>query len=71
MAEQIVEHNTITGKTIMREMNDVEHAQWQKDNNAAIVNANNLKEHATTRASALTKLAALGLTDEEITALVG
>jgi hypothetical protein len=28
-------------------------------------------EHATTRASALTKLAALGLTDEEITALVG
>jgi hypothetical protein len=55
----------------VREMTNVEHKQWLADcaaSEAAAVTADQL---AAVRVSALNKLKALGLTDDEITALVG
>ena len=54
-----------------REMTDAEYAQWQTDNEAHAAQAAAVEAKAVARASALTKLVDLGLTDDEIAALVG
>lgn len=55
----------------VRAMTDDEYAQWQKDAADAEAAAAAADDLARARASALAKLAALGLTDDEIKALVG
>jgi hypothetical protein len=55
----------------VREMTDAEHAQWQTDNAAHAAKAAAVEAQAAVRASALAKLAKLGLTNDEIAALVG
>jgi hypothetical protein len=55
----------------VREMTNAEYAQWQTDNEAHATEAAAVEAQAAARASALAKLAALGLTDAEIAALVG
>ena len=52
-------------------MNDAEYAQYQQDIAAAEVERLEIEKANAARASALAKLAALGLTDAEITALLG
>ena len=62
------------GNTV-REMTDAEYAQWQADVADAAAKeqaaADAKADAAAARASALAKLAELGLTPDEITALVG
>jgi hypothetical protein len=55
----------------VREMTDAEYAQWQTDNAAQAAQAAAIEAQAAARASALAKLADLGLTNDEISALVG
>jgi hypothetical protein len=55
----------------VRLMNDDEFAQWQKDAADAEAAAAAADDLARARASAIAKLAALGLTDDEINAVVG
>jgi hypothetical protein len=55
----------------VREMTDAEYAQWQTDNEAHAAQAATVEAQAAARASALAKLAELGLTNDEIAALVG
>jgi len=62
---------TIFDGTEPREMTDAEHAQWQADNAAQAAQAATVEAKAAARSSALAKLAGLGLTDDEIVALVG
>ena len=57
--------------TTSRPMTDAEYAQWQTDNAAQAAQAATVKAKAAARSSALAKLAGLGLTDDEIAALVG
>ena len=54
----------------VREMTDAEFAQWQLDQQEADAAAVAAATKAAERASALTKLAALGLTEPEIAALL-
>ena len=54
----------------VREMTDAEHDQWQADAKAQTQYAAQVTAKADARASALAKLAALGLTEAEIAALV-
>ncbi len=64
-------HDTATGKVIDREMTDAEYVAWQAQQaqNEALLQAETAKQAA--RQTALNKLAALGLTADEIKALVG
>lgn len=57
--------------TELREMNDAEYAQWQLDIEAMRVTQAAMAAVEAARESALGKLAALGLTADEIAALVG
>ena len=52
-------------------MTDAEYAQWETDNETHAAQAAAVEAQAAARASALTKLADLGLTNDEISALVG
>lgn len=54
-----------------REMNDDEYAQWQADKQVHEAAAAAADAKAVALASARSKLAALGLSDAEIAALVG
>ena len=58
------------GNTV-REMTDAEHAQHKKDAADAAAQQQAATDKAAARASALAKLAGLGLTDDEISAFVG
>jgi hypothetical protein len=58
------------GDTV-RNMTDEELAQWETDKEAHAAQAAAVEAQAAARASALTKLADLGLTNDEISALVG
>ena len=60
-----------TGEIVDREMSVAEYAQWQADNETAAAQAAAVEAKAAARVSALAKLSALGLTDDEISALVG
>jgi len=55
----------------VREMTDAEYAQWQIDEKARVDHAAAVAAKEQARLSALAKLADLGLTDNEIKALVG
>lgn len=55
----------------VREMTDAEYAQWQLDAIERVALEKKLQEAQKTRASALAKLAALGLTEAEVAALLG
>jgi len=55
----------------IRNMTDAEYAQWETDNETHAAQAAAVEAQAAARASALTKLADLGLTNDEISALVG
>jgi hypothetical protein len=68
---KIADHNTATDEVIVREMTDAEFAQYKLD--VAIAQAENEKFIANVAAkeSALTKLAALGLTEDEAKAILG
>ena len=55
----------------VREMTDAEYAQWQADAAVAAAQEQAGADAADARASALTKLKVLGLTDDEIAALIG
>ena len=62
--------NTFDG-TQIREMTDAEFAQWQNDAAQAAAKIKAADDASKARASALAKLADLGLTETEIKALVG
>ena len=55
----------------VREMTADEHEQWQADNEAHAAAAAAADDKAAAIASARAKLAALGLTDVEVAALLG
>ena len=70
----VTEVNATTGESVTREMTDIEFEQWEKDsieseNHHIEIEAQN-EAKAAAKASALAKLAALGLTEEESQALV-
>ena len=60
-----------TNSEIVRPMTDAEIAQRELDEQNAAIYLAALEAQAATRASALAKLAGLGLTPDEIAALVG
>jgi len=64
---KIVEHNAETGEIIEREMNSAEIAQWKLDVETAKIEA---EAKATKAAEKAAVLAKLGLTTEEVAALL-
>jgi hypothetical protein len=70
---KITEHDAITGETIEREATPEEEAQFAQD--VALITmqkkeeADLIKAQEVAKASAIAKLAALGLTPEEISAI--
>ena len=63
--------NCTTGEETVRDMTDAEIEQRKLDAAAAKEHKAAIDAQAAARESALAKLAALGLTDDEIAALVG
>jgi len=55
----------------VREMTDAEYAQWQTDAANAATQAAVIEAKTVARSSALEKLKALGLTDAEVSAILG
>ena len=55
----------------VREMTDAEYAQWQADNAEIAARQQAVIDAAAARVRAIAKLANLGLTNDEIAALVG
>jgi len=55
----------------VREMTDAEYAQWQADNAEIAARQQAVIDAAAARVRAIGKLANLGLTNDEIAALVG
>lgn len=55
----------------VREMTDAEYAQWQADAAVAAAQQQAAADAAAARASAIAKLAALGLTEAEVNAIIG
>ena len=72
---KITIHDAITKQTVTRDMNSAELAQWEADqvaNDARAKAESDAKAaHDAKVLSAKNKLKALGLTDAEVTALVG
>ena len=66
----IMEHDAITGETIERPMTSAELAQKELDNAAAQAEAGTVDAQEAARESGRAKLKALGLTDDEIAALI-
>jgi uncharacterized protein YggE len=62
-------HNVETGEIIEREMNDIEFAQYQKDKAEAEARKAQAQAKAEAKEAAQAKLAALGLTVEDLQAL--
>ena len=62
-------HNLETDKIIDREMNATELAQWETDKAANAANAAKQAEAEAAKAAAQAKLAALGLTTDDLKAL--
>jgi hypothetical protein len=67
----VVFHDVKTNEIIEREMNNKEFAQWELDQAAEVARQVEQDAKAAAKESALTKLQALGLTEDEIKALVG
>ena len=72
---KITIHDVATGKTITRDMNAAELAQWEADKVASEAQAKDIADAKAANdakvLSAKNKLKALGLTEAEVTALVG
>lgn len=68
---KIADHNIETGEMIVREMTDDEFAQYQIDIADAQAEAQKLDAKIAAKASAIAKLEALGLTEDEAKALIG
>jgi hypothetical protein len=68
-------HDCATGKTVTRDMNSAELAQWEADKVASEAQAKAIADAKAANdakvLSAKNKLKALGLTEAEVTALVG
>jgi hypothetical protein len=68
-------HNATTGETEYREMTDEEFADYEKINQEQIIQQQALQAEyeaaQAAKASALAKLSALGLTEEEAKAIAG
>jgi len=62
-------HNTETNEVIDREMNDDEFAQYEANKAADLVEKAEAKAKAQAKATAESKLAALGLTTDDLRAL--
>ena len=62
-------HNIETNEVIDREMNDIEFAQYEADQEASAILQTQLQAKADAKTAAQEKLAALGLTVEDLTAL--
>ena len=62
-------HNIETNEIIDREMNDTEFAQWKIDQANVATEAQTKAEAAAKKAAAEAKLAALGLTSDDLKAL--
>lgn len=68
---KIADHNTQTDEVIVREMTDDEFAQYEIDvANAQAQNAK-MEEKIAAKDSAIAKLEALGLTEDEAKAIIG
>ena len=65
---QIGEANILTGETILRDMNADELAQYKADQEQSKANAQAAADKATAKQAVLDKL---GLTADEVTALLG
>ena len=63
-------HDVATNKVVDREMNDAEFAQLQIDIAAGEAKAQEALAKESAKASALAKLAALGLTEDEVNGLI-
>jgi hypothetical protein len=64
---QIAEANILTGETVVRDMTDQEYAQYQKDAKEAKANAKAEADRAALKEATLAKL---GLTADEVAALL-
>jgi hypothetical protein len=62
-------HNIETNEIVDREMNDIEFAQYEADQEASAILQTQLQAKADAKTAAQEKLAALGLTVEDLTAL--
>ncbi len=62
-------HNTETDEIIDREMNDAEYAQFEIDTEIRLAREAELEAKAQAKAAAEGKLAALGLTTDDLRAL--
>ena len=75
MTDQIIEHNCTTNKTIVRNYTDEEQvirdARIKEWNKVSAVEEKIKETKATNKSSAITKLKDLGLSDDEITSLIG
>jgi hypothetical protein len=72
MSHPLIHINDVeTGAIVEREMTDVEHDYLLAIQAENVANAKKAQDAASARVSALSKLAELGLTDEEIAALIG
>ena len=72
---KITIHDIATGKTVVRDMNSAELAQWEANKVASEAQAKAIADAKAANdakvLSAKNKLKALGLTEAEVTALVG
>jgi hypothetical protein len=68
---KIADHNTQTDEVIVREMTDDEFAQHQIDVANAQAEADKFDARIAAKESAIAKLAALGLTEDEAKAIMG
>lgn len=68
---KIADHNIATGEMIVREMTDEEFDQYQLDVAAAQAESEKMNARITAKTSAIAKLAALGLTEDEAKAIIG
>lgn len=69
MRPMVNEVNIQTGEAILREMDDIEYAAHLEDQKLVEANQAAVEAKEKAKASALAKLAALGLTEDEIAAL--
>ena len=67
-------HDAVTGETITRDMDDTEYAQYEADQEAAVVAVEAAETEAAAktaaRAAAIARFQSLGFTESEIAALV-
>ena len=71
MKQYVNEFDAITGENITREMTKAEHDQYLIDQAATKERQEMEAEKLSTKVSAIAKLAALGLTEEEAKAILG